>query len=788
MPAPWPGAGPAPLLRVVELCDESAAFAGRLLVGTGAQVTRVVATGPDSPAGWHATHLDDVHVNAGKASVRLDISDLRGAMGRLLSTADALITSYPDTVLQGWGLDLAELRRAHPHLVTVSLTSFGSSGPRQDWLGTDLTLSALGGMMSLCGDAGGAPLRAPREQVYHLGGSSAAIGALLGILARHRSGRGQHVDISLQEVVSSTLEYGVISYIHQGTVIHRNGSRYPHVPHLIVGTADGYVAGGFGGTERMWSGLLTWLTELDAADDLADERWGDEKTRWEGRDHLFDVIGRAFSGMSTSEVAGEATHRGLPWAAVNCPEQVLADEQLRFREFFTTVQDPIGNQKFTDAGLGFRPAREAARPGSHRASGALRQHPLPAPASGAGALSGLRILDLTWVLAGPFATKLLADHGAEVIKVESRSRRDPTRYATAMRFSPAAGSDPDTSGYFANYNRNKRSILLNLKEKEAQALALEIVAHCDVLFENFSAGVLERLGLDDVSLRRHRPDLVVVRMSGVGQEGPSSSASTFADTLSAMSGMTAETALSDGRPRGLTFGLGDMIAGYHAVVATLAALEHRHRTGEGSIVDLSQLECVVSQMGASFLEVQSGQNRPDDGPNDHPLYAPHGVFRCRGDDEWCAIAVTSDEAFAGLCRAVGRPELSGDQRFASAESRRQHSREIQIAIEAWASGVSADEAMRTLQRSGVAAGAVQGGRELVESDEQLRTRGFYQSFEHPLLGPILHEGVAIRLSDSPGGIRKAAPLLGEDTEDIVCGLLGKDAATMKLLTDQGVLG
>lgn len=783
VPAGRSDGDPSPLLRVVELCDESAAFAGRLLVGAGCQVTTVAVAGAK---GWPAGPLDAMHLNAGKASVRVAAPDLPGMLGTLLVDADAFITGYPEATLKSWGVDTVALGLLHPRLVTVSVTAFGSSGPRRHWLGTDLTLSAVGGMMALCGDRDGEPLRAPREQVYHLGGATAAIATLLGVLARRRTHRGQRADISLQEVAASTLEYEVVAYIHQGTVIRRNGSRYPHVPHLIVETADGYVAGGFGGTERMWTGLLAWLTELRAADNLGHERWRDEKTRWEGRGHLFEVIGKAFSTMSTRDVASEATRRGLPWAAINHPRDVLADEQLRFRGFFGST-DPAGGVP-QDAGLGFKTARQAARPlQSERATRPERQQLAGAPDK-TGALAGVRVLDLTWVLAGPFATRLLADHGAEVIKIESHSRRDPTRYATAMRFSPMDGSDPDTSGYFANYNRNKLSILLNLKEKDAKTIALELVAHCDVLIENFSAGVLERLGLDDDSLRRSRPDLIVVRMSGVGQDGPSSSASTFADTLSAMSGMTAETAMPDGRPRGLTFGLGDMIAGYHAAAATLAALEHRHQTGEGAVIDLSQLECVASQMGASFLECQLGERQATAGPNTHPAHSPHGVFRCQGDDQWCAIAVTSNQAFVALCGVIGQPDLAADQRLATAAGRRSHGQRIRAAIEEWTLTVPAETAMRTLQEHAVAAGAVQGGRELVDADEQLRARGFYQRFEHPRLGRILHEGVAIRLSDSPGGIRKAAPLLGEDTDTVIGGLLGKDAATVARLRDHGVLG
>jgi len=827
-------------LRVLELGDDSIAFAGRLLAQAGATIIRIEPA-PTPGRLWEGTDLEYLHFNAGKDIRTVPLPGQAGVVHELLAESDVLLTTRSASKLGLLNLTADQLATRYPNLITVTVSGFGADGPRQDWQATDLTACALGGMMAIIGDPDGVPLRPPRQQAYHLAGVQAAIGALLGILARRRVGAGQQVDVSVVEAVASTLELEALAYAYQGRRLGRNGSRYSHVPHTILSTADGYVAGGFGGTARMWTGLVQWLVELDAAEDLTETKWDDPVQRWVAREHIFEVVERAFGSLPTALVAAEATKRGLPWAAVSTAVDVLTDPQLVARQFFCAVTDVATGRTAIDTGPPYRlPWLEtptvvngtSSPPQSGVTSPMQSEAPSPTP-SGApsngvgsstgrsswastsdgsagsdppvpGALHGLRVLDLTWVLAGPYATKILADNGAEVIKVESVHRPDPTRYSTSMRFSPRPeDGDPDTSGYFANFNRNKRSILLNLKHPLARDVALALVAQCDLLVENFSAGVLERLGLGPDVLHAVQPGLVVLRMSGVGQTGPASSAATFADTLAAMSGMTAETALGDGRPRGITFGLGDMVAAGHGVVAALAALEHRDRTSRGCVIDLSQLECVTSQMGSAFVEVGAdadlqaagcgdgstwgpGRDRAN-GPNGHATMAPHGVFPCREPDSWCAVVATSDDAFRSLCRVIGRDDLARDPALASVAGRKAHHERIAGAIEQWTMGQDAQTAMAVLQGAGVASGAVQDGRDLVDVDEQLRHRGFYQVLDHPKLGPILHEGVGIHLETTPGTLRTPAPLLGADTDDVLTALAGIEAAEISELRAAGVL-
>ncbi len=763
------------------------------------------------------------HWNAGKRTVALDLSERsdRDAFLRLVDGADVLVESAMDG---GTGRPFShqELARRRPELIHVVVTPFGLSGPRASWKGTDLVACAAGGMMALSGEREGPPLVPPREQAFHLAGAHAAIGALLALAARRRTGRGQLVEISMQEAVAATLEYGALSYIHQGVVHRRDGSRYPHVPHRLFRCADGWVAGGYGGSPRMWTGLVEWMAEvvgrgemvgrgLSPAEsapemvgrglppaflgDLTDARYADDGYRFAQRLHIDEVVEAFTRTFTRAELTAEAQRRRLPWASVDTPAEVARNPQLADRDFFVDVQSAGGSSP--DAGFAFefppmtRPLRLAVPPPPER--GVLPGDWSSAEASSLGtssrgsphgALSGVRVLDLTWVLAGPYATKILAEHGADVIKVESRHRPDPTRFSSSMHLTRDPTLHPDTSGYFNNFNRNKRGILLNLQRPEGLALLTRLIPHCDVLIENFSAGVLERWGLGYERLRALREDIVVVRMAGMGQTGPWRNHVTYADALAAIGGITAQTGPRGDEPVGVAFGLGDMIAALHAVVATVTALEHRARTGRGREIDLSQLEAVVSHTGTSLLEAVRGLAPTSYDGNRHPAMAPHGAFPCRGEDRWCALAVQTDEQWRALCRIVG---VEPAERLASVEGRKAHEDEVERFVAAWTRDRDPFEAAEVLQSAGIPAAPVEDGRDLVEGDEHLRARGFYVELEHPVAGQFPHEGVVARLHDTPGGINHPAPRLGEHTDEVLSGLLGLRPDEIDGLRAAGVL-
>lgn len=754
----------SPRLRVLDLTDELALGAGRLFVGMGADVIRIALP---NRAGSAAAEL---HWHVGERIMSPPPEVVPEVVARLLPGADVVIESGPLRSLR-----TPRMRTADPdawaHVAHVVVTPFGLTGPRADWLADDTVASAAGGMAWLGGFPGEEPRPAPREQALQLAGTHAVLAAQLALLARERTGHGQLAEVSVQEAVAGTLETGAIAWIHAGTVPTRSGGVYGHVAARVFATRDGFVAGGWSGPDRMWTDLLAWLVEEGAAADLTDPIWQDATHRWEQRNHVDEVVAAFVRTRGTAEIAEEGRRRALPWAAVARPDELLDNPQLLDRGYFLPFD--VDSRQLRDVGF---PYRSPGRPGSlappvnveadatwfnppMRASttGVPRQPWTPCPDAGVRALDGLRVLDLTWVLAGPYMTKLLAEHGADVVKIESRHRQDPTRFSPSMRLRPGAG--PDDSGYFLNFNRNKRSLALNLRTTAGVGLLRDLAARADVIVENFAPGVLAKWGLDFPSLRDLNPDVLLVSMAGVGATGPWRRAVTFADTLSAMSGLTFETGEGAAAPYGLTFGLGDMVA---ANAAAVGALDHL-LAGVGGHLDLSQLEAMTAHLGTVAL--------------DHQLPAgPTGglgpfVLPASGEDRWVGVGTTTHEQ---LSVALGLPTTTSTA-------------DLVAALRTRARSESADELAARLQEGGVAAYPVRDGRDLVETDPQLAARGFYVDQVHSLAGPTRVEGVIERLTETPGTIDQPAPLLGEHTDRFLIDVLDLAPRQVADLHEQGVL-
>lgn len=751
-------------LRVLDLTDPLSFQAARLFVGLGADVLRVEV--PEAPALARSAQL---HWHAGKRVVGAETDQQRDELvGRLVREADIVLESGPVRELR-----TPSLREQAPQdwarVAHVVVTPFGLSGPCRDWRADDLVLTAAGGMAWLGGDPGQAPEPPPREQALQLAGTHAAIGALLALVARNRSGVGQLVEISAQEAVAATLETGAIAWIHGRSVPGRTSGVYGHVAHRVFSASDGHLGGGYSGSPRMWDDLLAWMVEEGEAEDLADEVWQDADHRWQGRPHVDEVVGRFVARRTVDQVAGEARQRALPWAEVAPPARLVDNPQLVHRRFMTEIAAPEGT--LHDVGFPFasrgrpRPVRLVPPRPAPADPGWLPRSPAGHPARpvgagvrrGRGALDGVRVLDLTWVLAGPYATKILAEHGAEIVKVESSHRKDPTRFAPGMRLRPGAG--PDDSGYFLNFNRNKRSLALNLRTERGQEVLRALVPHVDVLVENFSPGVLEKWGLGYERLRAVNEEVVLVSMAGVGQDGPWRSAVTFADTLAAMSGLTHQTGRPDRAPQGLTFGLGDMVAGNAAVAGALELLH----LGRGGHVDLSQLEAMAAHLGAAVLEGELGEEAVAG-------TVPRTV-RAAGDDRWLAVGGCPEPVLRAAVTALGGHDAADQV----------------VALERLAAESDADELAGRLQELGVPAYPVRDGRDLVDRDPQLAARGFYTELEHPIAGPVLHEGLVEHLTVTPGGLWEPAPMLGQHTDALLTELLGLTESELTSLREDGVL-
>ncbi|HWC23871.1 MAG TPA: CoA transferase, partial [Flexivirga sp.] len=335
--------GPSPFLRVLDLTDELGANAVRLFVGMGADVLRLRSTTdpePEDAAG--------LHWYAGTRTHTVPEADLDRVIGELVRDADIVLESGPRPALRTVRLR-DECPAAWEHVAHAVLTPFGLTGPRRDWGGDDNVIAAAGGMTWLGGRPGEAPIAPPYDQASQLAGTHLAIAALLAALATKRTGHGQLAEVSAQESVAATLETGAISWIHAGSVPTRTGGVYGHVAHRIFPTADGYVAGGYSGPDRMWTDLLAWLDETGEAEDLTDPVWTDPVHRWKNRGHVDEVVTAWTRRRRTAEIAPEARRRALPWAEVAAPEELPDNPQLRARDFFTQLDTPGGPR--LDAGF-----------------------------------------------------------------------------------------------------------------------------------------------------------------------------------------------------------------------------------------------------------------------------------------------------------------------------------------------------------------------------------------------------------------------------------------------------
>ncbi len=377
-------------------------------------------------------------------------------------------------------------------------------------------------------------------------------------------------------------------------------------------------------------------------------------------------------------------------------------------------------------------------------------------------LKGIRILDFTWVLAGPYATRLLADFGAEVIKVQ-----------------PLLSTEADdrfARGYYNTWNRNKLGITLNMDKPQGVALARRLAGICDAVVENFTPRVMANWGLDYDNLQKVKPDIIMLSMSVMGRTGVWRDYVGFGPTVQAFSGMTRLTSFPGGPPAGPGFSYADHVAGLFASLALLGALEYRQRTGEGQYIDISQVEAMSSLLGGAIVDYGASSGEA----------APHGVYRCKGKERWCAVAVFTDEEWQGFQRALGNPSWAEEERFAALSSRIRNGKELDRRVAAWTKERTAEEVMSQLQRNGVAAGVVQDAADLAR-DPQLKARDFFIEIVHPEAGITMTDAVPVKLSSAPAKYNRAAPAPGQDNSYVYGKLLGMSEAEVAELGKHGVI-
>jgi len=650
-------------------------------------------------------------------------------------------------VIDDLGLEALEGTTIPESAIHVSVTPFGSGGPRSGWRGGELVASAMGGALRVTGEPDLPPVKEAADACIFHADMVAGSGALAAHYARGPHGKGQHVDVSVQQVAFSRNFNGVLVWQFDRRKLARVGGALAYgkvTVRAIWQLADGWcfhslMTGRLGAPANQ--GLSDWMDDAGFDNPLKGTDWlaydrstlpAETRAVWEA------AIDAFFRSRTKAEIASEGLRRGINACVVNEPSDVLADSHLAARQFFDT---PDGlPQRFAS----FREGEKPAAP-------ALHTGPRPGP------LSGVRVLDFAWALVGSITTKTLGDLGAEVVKIESRTRPDLARMD--VQVSASQPGNWDDKPWFAHLNSSKRSLSLDMKNPDARALLDPLIDWADVVVENFSPGTMKKLGLDYDALSLRNPGIVMVSGSVFGQTGPMAQQWGVDGTGGALSGRTFLTGHAGGNPvipGAVPYG--DVIVPYVMVASACAALQHRRETGRGVHIDASMYEICVQQMRDSLAAAKRGE-RPQRSGNADPAVLFQDVFPASGDDRWVAISLFSAEDRTRLIA------ITGDDIAAWTSLRQDHA----IAAE--------------LQAAGIAAGVVQDCEDMIDGDPQLIGRGALITLDHPHLGPFGHIATPIRFSrDAFQPFR--APGMGEHCRDIareICGLSDARIAELEAL-------
>lgn len=792
--------GPLEGIRVVEWTqDMPGAYCGKLLADLGAEVIKIEEPEGD-PIRRRGPYPQDVpdpersafflFLNNNKLGITLDLRATadRHLLDGLLQDTDIFIAECPVVMLNERGLEYEALSKVNPQLIVTAVTPFGLTGPYKDYKTTDLVSWHLSGLgHATPGNVEDIeaeyPLRAGGRQADSAAGITAAVASLHALFMRYQTGRGQLVDASRLEAITAYNlgNLGTYSFTGQTPVRHKGGRLTGQII-TVLPCSDGLVC------------LVTvqeyqWQTFLEKV--LGNPEWAswevfrDRMTRSQNWDALEPLVSELTRSFTKQELTQACLANRVPCQPVNTIAEMVHSPQLAAREFFPKVRHPaMGNVTVPRIPYifdGQPPAipRPAPLLGEHtaqvlkgrRATGGDSQR-LQQPAAPAGkalrALKGIRVVDFTWVFAGPLSTRYLASMGAEVLKVESQAHPDTTR------------------ANVTNFHYSKKSVTINLSTPEGLDIVRRLIAVSDVVVENYGPGVTEKLGLTYADLKRINPALILISCSGFGRTGPESHYVAYGQTLQAYSGLTYATGYPGSPPRGLSAPLTDMITGTSAVLGVLSALYHRRKTGEGSHIDLSMLEATSAQLPEPILEyLVAGRDRGSLG-NDDAVMAPHAVYRCKGEDAWLAIAVGSEEEWRGLCQALENPAWCADPRFGSAELRRDHKKELDQCLDAWTRQGDRFELMHLLQRHGVPAGVVCDARDVVENPHH-KERGFFIELNDHTIGRKRFVGQPWRLTPDNEVCYEPAPLFGEDNLYVYCQVLGIPRAEYQRLVNTQIV-
>ena len=790
-------------LRVLDVGDRpSTAWCGRLLADLGAEVIGAEPTGghplrPDPPAA--------AYFLANRR--RAELSAARG----LAAAADVIVTSEssPETTV-------AALRELSGHALIVAITPYGQAGPRAGQPGNDLTAYATSGWATVNGLAAEAPLKGAGYNASFQAGTFAWAAVSAALLA---GTAGEVLDIAERDVLCSTFSPAYLRQQYSGAPERRRDRA--DITAGPVPVADGYFALTMS-RPHFWQSAMRVL----GLDDLAEvPELQTSAARASRKDQWADRVQEAMLGWKRQDLFDALAARRVIAGPVLDMADLGRNAQLTAREFFRAPDEEPGRPRMPGPPARYgrsrwRYARPA--PGQPEATAAFTATGLAGtglggtglagtglagtglagtgdgrPAPGAGPLAGYRGLVLTQAWAGTYATELLALLGAQIVQVEARNRLDSWRGSDSSTVSAVlAGHDTTGGAYdlnplFNSVNLGKRSLTLNLASPEGIDLFRRLVPRFDFVAENFSPRVMGNLGIAYSDLCQLRPDIVLVSMSAYGATGPWSPVPGIGGTIEPCSGMSSLLGYAGGPPLNSGQMYPDPVAGLYGAGAVVTALAHRRRTGQGQYVDLSMQEACATFLGDEWMRYAETGLVPARRGNRHPAYAPHGVFRCAGEDQWVALAAPDDAAWAAAARVLGGGQAGtselGDARFATAAGRQGAEDDLEAAISRAAAGRDKHELARALLAAGVIAAPVLDTGEVL-ADPGLRERGVLRPVTHALAGEAFQAGLPLRMARTPLPPWGPAPLHGEHSLEVLQQELGLDEQAYAALVTAGITG
>jgi crotonobetainyl-CoA:carnitine CoA-transferase CaiB-like acyl-CoA transferase len=771
--------------RVLDLTNERGQLAGQMLAQLGAEVIAI-----EPPAGSTSRRLAPfahdvvgpenslVHLayNRGKKSVVLDLDANetdREAFRKLVAGADVVLDSAEPGRMAALMLGPAALAEINPALIFVSISAFGSDGPKAHWAATDLTVWASSGSQAVCGDEDRAPLPVGVPQAFAHAASEAAGAAIAALVERGVSGLGQHVDISAQQCSAQATQCAILAAPNEASTHQRisGGLKLGTTKiQLLWPCKDGFVSISFlfGTAIGPFSKrFVQWMFEEGYCDEATlGKDWiaytglllsGAEPA--EEYDRVKQIITDFCSTRTKAELLAAALERGLLIVPVLDVNEVVESEQSAARQYFDEIDGVRYPGQFGVLSKTPR-VRLGAAPslGAHTDSvltappRALPKLPTPAPSSSdttrGPALAGLKVLDLMWVMAGPAGSRVLADHGATVVRVESTTRIETARTLQPFR-NDIAG--PERSSLFASLNAGKLGIGIDIGSEAGREVILDLVRWADVVLESFSPRAMRNWGLDYESLRAINPNIVMMSSCLFGQTGPLSTLAGYGTMASALTGFTAITGWPDRAPCGPYGAYTDYISPRFASAMLLAAIDHQRRTGEGQYIDFAQAEGALHALAPAILDYSiNGRVHVRAGTAD-PNHAPHGVYPAAGEQRWIAIACADDTQRAALVSLTGGLD--------------------DASISAWTALRDMDEATLLLQAAGVPAHSVQNSPECL-ADPQLVHLQHFVELPHSEMETVTVEAPRGRFSATPASVRFAAPTIGQHTYEVLTDILG----------------